>query len=419
MPQTKTEKSSNEKSSTTSTTERKSAIESPSQTDPFWNLRATRSSPQLTDGDAFQRWSGTLLTPPQVQMLLGTMLGDGYMSTRKTRQGNPRYESRHGYVQHDYNTAKYRVLQEFVNNPPEKKKNGGYGDFSSYFATRNCPELHPIAALCLHRGKKRVTRTWLDQMTCEAISWWHMDDGTLQSNAIQFNTQGFTKRECTLLASWLRRMGFQAWVKPSKSRHNPDFKYHVVTLSVDATYKLMPLIRPFAVPSMVYKFNLPSRQSEAVCPFCQKTFKLKINQAKYEDTKTTPCCGSAACKRKRHKQNNEQLMANPEKREAKNTQSRERYYADHEGAKKAARQHAKKHREKNPESIKAAKARYLAKKQAERRRRPWTCQECKLTEPQGDRDSRAKYCESCREIVTARQKKSHESRKRTSSESRR
>jgi hypothetical protein len=412
MPSTTRAESASTRSSPTPITGSGTATGSPSTTDLGSNVRATRSSAQLLDGGAFQR-SLRGLSPTQVQMLLGTMLGDGNMDCRNR---NPKYVSRHGYCQHEYNTAKYRVLSAFASRPPEKVKNYGYGEWSSLWYTRTFPEFHPIASLCLHEGKKRVTQSWLDELTWEGIAWWYQDDGGLCGRMARFNTQGFPEAEVSLLASWLTRYGVEAKAAPIKSRRGEKC-YWVVQLTTASTYLLAEKVHPWIVSSMLYKIDLEQRAEVLTCHWCGIDFSPRNHQAIYGGTKVRPCCGSEVCLRSRGRESAQKHYADPDNRAARNARKRTAYASDLEASRAKAREIAAAQRIINPQSYKDAKARYLAKKQAARAVRSWTCDRCKKVEPQGGRDSRTKYCEECKPIVVAENKARSAAKPRSSGSS--
>jgi len=323
------------------------------------------------------------------------MLGDGHMTTTKTIKGNPGYRSNHGWVQNDYNTAKYQVLQEFSNRPPVKVKNGGYGEWSSRWQTRNCPELHPIASLCLHQGQKHVTQTWLDQMTWEAVAWWYMDDGSRQGSAMAFNTQGFSQTEVELLASWLTQRGIEARSIPVQSRHKPEKQYHIIKTTVEATYPLIEHIRPWIVPAMQYKIALPERHTTLVCHYCEQEFSTPPGYGRYE-IPTKPCCQGRDCLLARSHENTAKYRAKPGQREINNQRNRNRYAAGGVETREKCAAYASQYRQANPEKIKAIKQRSRDKQRANRP--DPTCDRCNqqfvLTGPKTP-----KYCPDCRKAV--------------------
>lgn len=393
------------------TTESGIATALPVQTDAPSNLPANPGSPLPPGGNASRPLCGRLtppsLTPAQEQMMLGTMLGDGHMWRPKTSGGNPNYTSRHGWVQHAYNCHKSQMLLEFVHILPRKEKNGGFGKWSSVFHTLNCPAFWPIVSLCLDRqGRKRVTQAWLDRLGWEGVAWWYQDDGSLQlrNTAAVFHTEGFSREECELLASWFTSRGLGAHAHPIKSRRRKGVVYYSINLTVAATEVLMQRIRPYVHRSMRYKTEL-CPQVQLSCPHCGKPV-----EGRHYSNRPTLTCGRAACVMASRDAAKKKYAAVPKNKEKKNAALRAAYAASGVAGRRAAARKAKAWRDANPSAAAKIKKRHQEKIVRLRAERQWTCRECGKSKPQGSIDSRTKYCPACREKVTARQKE--ESRQR-------
>lgn len=400
---------------TVPTTEPETVTVSSSPTDPPSNSPPTPGLPRPKAGNAPKPSS---LTSAQTQMLLGTMLGDGSMSTRCR---NPIYVSRHGWNQHAYNCRKYQVLSAFVNIPPKKKKNGGFGEFSSFWMTTTQPALSVIASTCLQNGKKRVTKEWLDRLTWEGVAWWYMDDGTLQgesgsSRHAVICTHGFSVPEVQLMVDWFKTRGLTPRVKLLKSRRVAGKTYPVLKFTAADTRKFVESVRPFLFEEMAYKIALTAVLESAVCHWCGRTFTpTRKNSVVYRTHGTQPCCSAAECRKARKTETHARYASQPGKQEQILRRARECYQsrlaANPDEIRRKQRQSARKYLETHAEQVRAKKKRATKKRQEQRRARLWTCQRCQLTEPQGDRDSRQRYCQVCRPIVSTEIKRASALRK--------
>lgn len=351
-----------------------------------------------------------IFSPAQLQMLLGTLLGDGCLACQSKQSGI--YYSRHGGKQHEYNCQKFTILSEFTNTEPKLTKNLGYGKISSRWQSKSLPEFKVFKNLCYSgyrdgRSIKKVTRKWLSLMTIEAVAWWYMDDGSLapETGYTTFHTEGFTEPEVRLLSLWLKKtFGIHNKIRTVKSRSKPGTYYWIIHLNYPATRKLFDLIQPYVLPCMRYKVMLSPRRETAVCVFCGKTFQLGRNQAKLQTTvlmkKSSDCCSNPECQQARHRRSCHKHMAKPGVRENKNNQLRNYYWTNHEYCKELSKIAARQWRNRHPDRVIQGKQRYRKKLQAARAARPWTCQRCGLSEPQGTRDTKTKYCKACRKIVT-------------------
>jgi len=309
--------------------------------------------------------------------------------------------SRHGWRQHAYNCRKYQVFSEFVRTPPRQVANRGFGKLSSLWAVSGSA-LSRIASLCLRDDHKYVTRPWLDQLTWEGVAWWYQDDGTMAQNGQAiFCTHGFSETEVTTIVDWFQEKGIDAYISRQESRHTPGKMYPIVYLTTRASVKLVDLIRPYVYPEMVYKLDYGTVVTEAVCNWCGKTFNpSETGSLKRRQSRRTSCCPTRQCRQARRRASSMKYSDRPGGLEARKAKRLAKYWADPETARAVGRETAAKHRRENPASSKLAKKKHGMKKRAARAARPWVCQRCLLTEPQGAKSTQQRYCDPCRETVT-------------------
>ena len=337
----------------------------------------------------------------QAQLVLGTMLGDGSM--RRNRHAS--YTSNHGWVQREYNWIKYLILSEYVSSKPIKRKNDGYGEWSSRFHTLSHLAFDFAYSLCHENEKKVVTPAWLSAIEeigiWDTLGWWLGDDGSInaKTHTMSLHTEGFTLPEVQLLSQWLEsHLKTPVCVQPARSSTTGKL-HHRLRLSVKATEKFVENVAQAVPEPMKYKVTLNDRETSVFCHWCGKEFQPQNSQAR-EKTTTKRCCQSPTCIRMRHLELNAQLMAKPGKRSTKNKKQQEAYHADIEKSRERGRIHAAKYQEANRDLLNARKRAVNAKKTEARKLLPWSCQRCTLTEPMGSRDSKTKYCAECRSIVT-------------------
>lgn len=177
-------------------------------------------------------------------LIYGTLLGDTSIA-KKGRNSTPTIYFTHGACQRSYAEYKakrltgLRVTTEIV-------VNKGFGDKSCRGRSNAHPELRPVLDIVGH--PKRVTARWLARISEEGWAWYYMDDGSITRGGIQFHTEGYTAKECRLLAKFLsKRFSIIATVKPTK-------KYHIIVLRVASAIHWLRRLRHFAAPGMEYKF---------------------------------------------------------------------------------------------------------------------------------------------------------------------
>lgn len=339
--------------------------------------------------------------------MLGSMLGDASMS----RPGRaPIYSCNHGWAQAEYCWIKYLLLSEFVNTPPAKRKNGGYGEYSTMFKTVAAPAFESSYRLTCRSGIKRINRAWLDRIEAiglwETIAWWIGDDGSLgrtesrPTRIMTLHTEGFPKEDVRTLARWLQSHGVSCTAAKIR-RKSTGAVYWIVRCTVEGTRTLVSRVEPFLPPPMRYKAMLVPVRERAACSFCGRTFVLaKHGQARYESTviagRTEVCCRRPECRAERHRRLNQDLLAKPGKRAAKNAKQRETYHADPEASRTREREKAARLRAENPERYREYRRAWRAARAAERPPRTLVCKGCGTTFETRAR-AKIRYCgDACR-----------------------
>ena len=218
------------------------------------------------------------------------------MQTRGSRY--PRLCMTHGAEQEPYLSHKSDVLHAFISTPPRWVVNQGYGEWSCVVSTFTTPTFEFLLSLCYEKNKenehfkKTVTKKWADLLTPRALAYWYMDDGTLQAKSANFMTHSFTEAECEILASRLREMGYQdAHTKPTKKNNKT---YHLVTIPTEGTRQFLQDTRPYAHPSMLYKWEPTANYR--VCQYCHEEFEMCMT-AKPTAAAVHVCCAKVMCRR--------------------------------------------------------------------------------------------------------------------------
>lgn len=236
------------------------------------------------------------------QMVLGTLLGDGSMCWTNAKYG--RYRINHGAIQAEYCRSKAKLLEIYVNTPPQIKPNGGWGKEICTFSTVTSPAFEYLRTLCYHpspddgRLVKWVTPQWLAKLTWEGIAWWYQDDGTLQKSTrtVVFCTHSFPESQVRLLARMLTDYGAPAKARPVLKGQK---MYWVVYLTAAGTRVFMEKVRPYMHPTMFYKLTDPLPIQN--CQFCG----AKITEPIRNFNLKAPCCKKPECQRQRNRERNQ------------------------------------------------------------------------------------------------------------------
>ena len=175
----------------------------------------------------------------QQQLILGCVLGDGYMR-KKT---HAHLQITHSFKQRKYVDWKYQILKNLVITPPKTYK--GNGDRVGYrFFTKSLPELTSIYKRFYSNKVKVVPKDIILKPLTLAV--WYMDDGSKSYKSCYFNTQGFDLRSQNNLIEALARLKIRTRLNKDKQQ----FRIRVLTSS---TPHLMSIIEPYVVKSMRYK----------------------------------------------------------------------------------------------------------------------------------------------------------------------
>lgn len=197
----------------------------------------------------------------QLQLIVGSLLGDGYLVRSHGATGNPRIQWRHGEKQLEYLEWKNSLLGDLQGSGIKWQDTSCFGKIHKccYAVSKISERLNPFLSLT---GKpKRVTRKWLNLLTPLGLAIWYMDDGCLDMSYYTNKhgerkvarrravlcTHGFSLKEHHIMQRY-----FSVVWGIDVSIHRDKTKYKLVFNRTNAE-KLFSLIDPFVIPSMKYK----------------------------------------------------------------------------------------------------------------------------------------------------------------------
>lgn len=185
------------------------------------------------------------LTQLQKSLIIGTLLGDGYIRRIKGRK-NAFLELNHSINQKDYVEWKYSILKNLTRSGPKSRK--GNGKRIAYrFFTKQYPEFTKMMNLFYKNKKKCIPDLVLDPII---LAVWFMDDGSRCSkDNVYLNTQQFSKDDQYKLLVFLEKMGLSGTL-------NKDKEYYRIRFKTSNIPKLFGIIKKYIIPSMKYKIGL-------------------------------------------------------------------------------------------------------------------------------------------------------------------
>ncbi|MEY8017083.1 intein-containing recombinase RecA [Mycobacterium servetii] len=224
----------------------------------------------LFAGDRVLAAEPHLLSEQQFQVILGSLMGDGNLSSNRHDRNGVRFRLGYGAKQSEYLRWKTALMGNIRHTMRENAKGASFVDFTPL------PELAELRrAVYLGDGKKFFSEEYLKALTPLALAIWYMDDGsfTLRSRGLQERTVGGSGRIeiCVEAMSEGTRIRLRDYLHDTygldvRLRHAGSAGKAVLVFSTAATAKFQELVAPYMAPSMDYKLLPRFRGQGAVTP---------------------------------------------------------------------------------------------------------------------------------------------------------
>lgn len=262
------------------------------------------------------------LNQQQLQLVYGTMLGDGHLTPRGA------YVATQSYAFREYHWAKYTILSDYVYGVPSKQQKRGTDFWSVKFWTAATPELASLRQLWYPDGHKRVNREILQTIDelgfLDCVMWWICDDGTRwgpkYSPTLSLCTHAFPQSDVELLSNWLMEHGYRSSIREQTQYRKP---LYTLMFATESAVRLMRKLTPLVHPTMLYKVAVTGRNDTEICLFCKQPFQLKTLRRR-TDLAWFPCCDNPACKSAKKKFMRQRELSKPGAK-AKRQQAKREY----------------------------------------------------------------------------------------------
>ena len=194
----------------------------------------------------------------QRSLIIGSLLGDGTMRLGRGAQ-NVNFKVEHGLVQKEYVDWKYQILKPFVFTEPKISyrydEKGNKYEKSWWFRTIRHPLFAEIYKKFYKRegyrnGRKIISFEIEKELTPFALAVWIMDDGSYCKGKIDISTYSFSFQEIIFLQECFENI-FNIQIRYHRDRD----KGYRMYCSQEETKKLINVIRPYIIPSMMYKIG--------------------------------------------------------------------------------------------------------------------------------------------------------------------
>src|SRR5262249_3541399 len=226
-----------------------------------------RQAGELIVGDRVITAEPKLLSDQQVQVVLGSQMGDGSLSPNLRGRSGTRFRLGHGAKQAAYLGWKVSLLGNIECCRTTNAMGAVFADFTPL------PELAELRdAVYFDDGKKHLSWDYLKALT---LAIWYMDDCnfTVRSKGLQERSQGGSGR-ITICIEAMSPGTRERLTQYLRDTHGLDVKLiqsgalrkAVLIFTTAATAKFQKLVAPYVHPSMDYKLLPRFRQRFAVEP---------------------------------------------------------------------------------------------------------------------------------------------------------
>jgi len=229
-----------------------------------------RPAGELIAGDRLLITEPHRLSGQQMQVILGSLMGDGNLSPNRSGRPGTRFRLGHSAKQAAYLDWKVSLLGNIECTRTVSAKGAVFADFRPL---AELAELHDV--VYFGDGKKHLTWDYLKALTPLALAIWYMDDGsfTLRSKGLQERTQGGSGR-IEICVEAMSEGSRERLVQYLRDTHGLDvrlraagaLKKAVLVFSTAGTEKFQKLVAPFVHPSMEYKLLPRFRERFCVEP---------------------------------------------------------------------------------------------------------------------------------------------------------
>jgi recombination protein RecA len=195
------------------------------------------------------------LTKEQKEMVVGTLLGDGFVGEHGRKNKSCRLQIGHCEKQKSLVLHKKAILGNLVNSI-NKKEDKRKNSVMYSFVTVVHNDFRFFRHLFYENNKKVIRQELSNYVTERSLAYWIMDDGTLNNRCnIRLSTDSFSYKEQLILQSMLKSK-FNVRSKIAKYNRNQK-EYYYISINKRNSQLLSNLVRQYILKDFMYKI-LPS-----------------------------------------------------------------------------------------------------------------------------------------------------------------
>lgn len=191
------------------------------------------------------------LTQRQEEIVIGTLLGDGYLEFDGFKAG--RLQIKQCEFKKEYVFWLYEELKNLVKTPPQQRKDNRQW----YFSTRSLPELDFIRNLFYEERRKQIPLEIRElPVSPLSLAVWFMDDGTLDYRikshySFSLSTDSFRLEEVKLLQEVLSdKFQIRSSIQTPSCRGK---KYVKLYIGKNGRKRFLSTIKPYILSCFDYK----------------------------------------------------------------------------------------------------------------------------------------------------------------------
>ncbi|CAN5239893.1 intein-containing recombinase RecA [soil metagenome] len=216
-----------------------------------------REAGELVPGDRVMATETHRLSDQQWQVVLGSLLGDGNLSSNRRDRDGVRFRLGHGTKQANYLDWKVSLLG---NIPVSRRTNDRGAVFADFTPLPELAELQ--RTVYMGNGKRTITEEYLKALTPLALAIWFMDDGsfTIRSKGLQRRTAGGSGRLAFCVEA-LTEGSRDRLVEYLRDTHGFDTAWRrsgaaakaLLTFSTESSRRFLEYVAPCVHPTMDFK----------------------------------------------------------------------------------------------------------------------------------------------------------------------
>lgn len=203
------------------------------------------------------------LTPNQKDILIGILLGDGYIFTKnKGKTHGIKFEW--GLNSYSYINQVYNVLYDYIYQPPKlyTRINANGNIVKTWrMETFSSTIFNELGFLLLDNNFKKEIKDnlILNHLSPISLAYWYMDDG---SRAYYKNKRSLTDKACILNTQGFKVYEVELLIKELNIKYDLDcfisfnHKKPIIYIPNKSYYKFYNLINPYILP--LFRYKLPS-----------------------------------------------------------------------------------------------------------------------------------------------------------------